>query len=227
MKRISTSLFICLWLFCCVQFGVSDSEPKPSHQPPISNLSLQEAIDSALKHSPLIKQAEITVALAELDLKATHWWRQWIPNLNLHHGYDPIVGDNRIGFTMNFDLDRLLGQGSAPSKKAQLKLFDRNVYLETVKRQVITAVTRSYFAYLIAKKKVRLIEGQLSRDVKRREILGIQFESGQIQLAPLLQIETVISNDHLGLLEAQANVKLAELQLKSDIGHFSSSLGSH
>ena len=204
-----------LWLILVTPLAIADSEPT---QPPLSRLSLQEAIDYALENSPLIKGAKITIALAEVDLKATRWWRQLIPNVNLHQGYDPVFGDSNIGFTLNFDLDRFLMKAPTQGKKAELKLFDAQVYMDTIKRQVIATVTKSYFDYIIAKQKVTLLSEQLSRDVKLREIIQIKFESGQTELGNLFQIDTVTSNHRLDLLRAQVQVKLAALKLKSDTG---------
>jgi outer membrane protein TolC len=199
-----------------VEWG--EAKTKPAKQRSVSSLNLQEAIDYALVHSILIRQAKITVALAELDLKDSSGFKKFLPNLNLHHGYNPVSGENRIGFTMSFDIDKLL-KGSSQPKRSKLKLFDANVYYESINRQVITTVTKSYFDMIIAQERVKLLEEQLNRDIKIRMITQIKFESGLVELGDLFRIGTVISNHRLDLLQAQAQVKIAELQFADDIGY--------
>ena len=62
------------------------AEQPETKQLNFQTLTLENAITYALKHSPKIKQAKITVALAELDLKQTKWWNWFVPSLTLHQG---------------------------------------------------------------------------------------------------------------------------------------------
>jgi len=70
---------------------------KPKEQLNIQTLTLEDAIAYALEHSPKIKQAKITVALAEIDLKQTRWWNWFVPSLTLHQGYEPALAESRLG----------------------------------------------------------------------------------------------------------------------------------
>ena len=192
---------------------------KPSAPPiDLETLTLDQAISYALKHSPEIKQAQLTVAIAQLDLKQTELKYWLIPDLTLHT-YRPGASDlePRFGVTVNFDLKKLL-TNTYRYKQNQLKLFDAQIYLTNVKNKVIASVTQNYFDMIIAKKKVEILQDQLQNNVKLQELLRIKFESGQIQIKQLLDVIENTANLRLELLKAQADLKLKELHLKQVIG---------
>ncbi len=184
----------------------------------LENLTLEDAITYALEHSPQIKEAEITVALAEIDLKQTKWFNWFVPSLTLHQGYNPAVAESRMGLGINFDLNQILGGGLNQGKKAKLKLFDAEIYLTTVKQQVIAAVTTSYYDYVIATKNLAILREQLANSVKLNEILKLKFESGQAPINQLLSVGENISQTKLSVLKAEAEIHLTQLKLKRELG---------
>ena len=194
-------------------------QPKPKGQLNLQTLTLDQAITHALEHSPKIKQAQITIALAELDLKQTKWWNWFVPSLTLHQGYNPALAESNMGIGISFDLNKILGRGHREGKQAGLKLFDAEIYLGNVKQAVIASVTKSYYDYVIAKKNIEILEEQLANAVKLQEILKLKFESGQAQITQLLATSESIATTKLTLLKAQAEVKLTELRLKQEIGY--------
>jgi outer membrane protein TolC len=191
--------------------------PKEPETLYFDTLTLDQAIAFALTHAAAIQEAELTVALAELDLKRTQFWRRLVPSLTLHHGYNPVVGESRIGIGLSLDFNQIWEETDR-AKAAKLKWFNSSVYRKTVKNQVILSVTQSYYDFVAAKKQVELLEEQLSTDLKLQEIQKIQFESGQAQLAPLLNMLQTVATTQLTLMKAQAEVKLKELKIKSEIG---------
>ena len=194
-------------------------QQEPKQQLDMQTLTLEDAITYALEHSSTIKQAQITVALAELDLKKTRFWNWFVPSLTLHQGYAPALAESRLGIGISFDLNKILGGGYRQGKQAGLKLFDSEIYLTNTKQSVIASVTRSYYNFVIAKKNIEILEEQLENSVKLQEILKLKFESGQAQISQLLSIAESIASAKLALLGAQAEVKLTELQLRQEIGY--------
>ena len=215
MKLIFTTILIFLIpLFV----HASDKQPEPKQQLDIQMITLEDAVNYALKHSPQIRQAQITVALAELDLKKTRFWNWFVPNLTLHQGYDPALAQSRLGLGISFDINKILGGGRREGKQARLKLFDSEIYLKNVKQAVIASVTKSYYDAVIAKKNVEILEEQLENSLKLQHILKIKFESASATINQLLSVNETISRNRLELLKAKAEVKLTELNLKQQIG---------
>jgi outer membrane protein TolC len=185
----------------------------------LEHLTLDDAITSALEHSPQIKAAEITVALAEIDLKQTQWFNWFVPSLSLHQGYNPALAESAMGLGVNFDLNQILGGGLRQSKKATLKLFDAEIYLTTVKQTVIAYVTKSYYDYVIAQENRQILRKQLENSVKLQELLKLKFESGQATINQLLSLSESIATTKVSILKAEAELKLTFLKLKQEIGY--------
>ena len=209
----------CIFLIIFLNFNVYALESEQQPELDFETLTLDQALSFALEHSPKIKEARITVALAELDLKQTKWWNWFVPSLTLHQGYNPALAESRMGIGLSFDINKILGGGYSESKQARLKLFDSKIYLTNIKQTVIASVTKSYYDYLIAQKNIQLLEEQLQNTVKLKEILKLKFESGQAQITQLLSISDAIAQNKLDLLKAQAELKLTELRLKQEIGY--------
>ena len=199
--------------------GGSDDIPAEQAAFDLEHLTLDDAITSALEHSPKIKEAEITVALAEIDLKQTRWFNWFVPSLSLHQGYNPALAESAMGLGVNFDLNQILGGGLRQSKQAKLHLFDAEIYLTNVKGTVIAAVTKSYYDYLISQENLNILREQLENSVKLQELLKLRFESGQATINQLLSLSESIATTKVAILKAQAEVKLTELKLKQEIGY--------
>ncbi len=117
MKSI---LLIILIFLITLNLYAADEKQETKQQLEIQTLTLDNAITYALEHSPKIKQAQITVALAELDLKQTKWWNWFVPSLTLHQGYDPALAESRLGVGISFDINKILGRGYREGKQARL-----------------------------------------------------------------------------------------------------------
>lgn len=212
--RLAGILF--LMFFLAFNLQAQESEKKPVLD--FERLTLEGAITYALKHSPKIKQAQITVALAGIDLKQTRFWNWFVPSLTLHQGYNPALAESRLGVGVSLDLNKILGGGYREGKRASLKLFDAEIYLTNTNQAVIVSVTKSYFDYVISKRNVEITEEQLQNSVKLQEILKLKFESASATINQLLSVNDAISKIKLEILRAKAEVKLTELKLKQEIG---------
>jgi outer membrane protein TolC len=223
--KLSSILFLLLLLtanLAAQQQQNTDLSARAQAGLDLENLTLDDAIAYALLHSPTIKEAEITVALAEIDLKQTKWFNWFVPSLTLHQGYNPALAESRMGLGINLDLNQILGGGLNQGKKAKLKLFDAEIYLTRVKQTVIAAVTKSYYDYVIATKTLTILHEQLENSVKLNEILKLKFESGQVPINQLLSVGESISQTKLSVLKSEAEINLTQLKLKQDIGYDSS-----
>ena len=207
------------FLMIFLAFNVYAQTPEQNSELDFETLTLEDAIAHALEHSPKIKQAQITVALAELDLKQTKWWNWFVPSLTLHQGYNPALAESRLGIGISFDLNKILGGGHRQGKQAKLKFFDSEIYLTNTKQSVVVSVTRTYYDFVIAKKNIEILEEQLENSVKLQEIVKLQFESASATIAQLLSVNEAIAKNRLELLRAKSTVKLAELRLKQEVGY--------
>ena len=217
--RLTTITFILL-LLSWVQYTVEAQTGEAQTEPPALNfetLTLDQAIAFALQHAPAIQEASLTVALAELDLKRTQLWRRLIPSLTVHQGYNPIVGESRLGIGVSLDFNRIWEEDDQ-AKRAKLKWLNTEMYRKTVQNRVILSVTQSYYDWVTAQKQVELLEDQLSTQLKLQALQKLQFESGGAQLSAVLNTLDATATTQLALIKAQRAVKLQELTLKNEIG---------
>ena len=183
----------------------------------LEKLTLQEAISLALERSPEIRQAKLTVAIAQLDLRQTELRYLLIPDITLH-GFKPrSPEEGRFGVALSLDLKGLL-RNAYRHRQSKLRLFNAQIYLENVKNRVIESVTRSYFDLIIARRRVELLRDQLQNSLKLQELLRIRFEAGQVEIKQLLDAMENTANLRLELLRAEADLRLKELHLKQLIG---------
>jgi outer membrane protein TolC len=78
MKSTITIMIIILINLTTLSLQAADDAPEPEQPINIQTLTLDNAIDYALKHSPQIKEAEIVIALSEIDLAKTKWWNWFV-----------------------------------------------------------------------------------------------------------------------------------------------------
>lgn len=208
--------FLALFL-CNVGLAGAMEGSKPKESIP-EGLTLDQAVATALEHSPKIREAREKIALAELDVKATVWWRWLIPNLTVAEGYDFLNQQERAHVAMTLDLSKLLGEGSREERQAEIKLFNSNLHLETVRRQTAREAAQAFFEYAAARQEVPVREEVLENSLKLREVLKIKFDHGSVELDKMLAIEETISAARLEVLKAQQNARLAEMKLIEAIG---------
>ena len=181
-------------------------------------LTLDEAVETALEHSPKIGEAREKIALAELDVKAAVWWRWLIPNLTVAEGYDFMSQQERAHVAMTLDLSKLLGEGSREEKQAEIKLFNSNLYYEAVRRLTAREAAQAFFEFAASRQAVPVKEEVLENSLKLLAVLKIKFEHGSIELDRMLAIEETISAARLEVLIARQNARLAEMKLIEAMG---------
>ena len=224
MNLVAIGLLSLVLILGQKQIGAQETPPRTQRTPRRVNiftnfdtLTLDQVIDYALKHAPEIKQAQFTVALVELDLKQTDFWKQLVPNITVHRGYNPAIGESSVGVGLSLDLNKMLDQPNT-AKRARIKHFNAEIYLKTVKNKVVLAVTKAFYDFIAAKTYVEILEEQLQTQLKLQEIQKIQFESGHAPLNQILGNLQTIATTQLALFRAKADVKLQELQFKQTIG---------
>lgn len=181
-------------------------------------LTLEESLSLALTHSPKLQEAKAKVALARLDVKATHWWNWLIPKVTTHQGFDFLTGQERRSVALSLDLSKFLGEGQREAEKARIHLEQAERALAEARGEVIAEVTRGFFHLTAAKAAVEVREEAVAQALKLQALQQIKFEHGSGDLAHLLQAQEALAQARLDLLRAQHEARLAELALLRAIG---------
>jgi outer membrane protein TolC len=183
-----------------------------------SALTLEESIALALTHSSKLQEARAKVALARLDVRATHWWNWLIPKVTTHQGFDFLAAQERTAVALSLDLSKFLGEGQREAEKARIGLEQAARALEAARGEVIAEVTKAFFHLTATKAAVQVREESVAQALKLRALQQIKFEHGSSDLAPLLQAQEALARARLDFLRAQQEAKLAELGLLRAIG---------
>ena len=183
-----------------------------------STLTPDESIALALEHSPKLQEAKARVALARLDVKATHWGNWLIPKVSTHQGFDFLSGQERRSIAFSLDLAKFLGEGQREAEKARIHLEQAERALAEARGELIAEVTKDYFHLTATKATVQVREEAVAQALKLQALQAIKFEHGTGDLAPLLQAQEALARARLDLLRAQHEARLAELALLRAIG---------
>jgi outer membrane protein TolC len=183
-----------------------------------SALTLEESLSLALDHSAKLQEAKAKVALARLDVKATHWGNWLIPKVSTHQGFDFLSGQERRSIAFSLDLAKFLGEGQREAEKARIGLEQAERAVAEARGELIAEVTRAFFHLTATKAAVQVREEEVAQALKLQALQQIRFEHGTGDLAPLLQAQEALARARLDLLRAQHEARLAELALLRAIG---------
>ena len=201
MKRF---LFIPVFILLTANYAVS------------ADLTLDEAVEDALKNNPDILVAKDKLKQAELKLKEAK--RIFTPNISVHSGYNVITDKEGIGFVISQDLDQLLGGNKKEKDNATLELDIAKKELFLTEQKVIKEVTDAYYALKLHKSILKLKEKILESRKKSLEFAEARFDLGKISLDSLLSSQKELAEANVELEKAECELKEAELTLSQLIG---------
>ncbi|HET8861342.1 TolC family protein [Marivirga sp.] len=189
--------------------------------------SLQKCVDYALENNLQIKQSELDVESAEINLFGSKMSN--LPGVSGNLGINTSTGRSIDPFT-NTIIDRGINSQNA-GLNASLPLFDgfqrynsikRDQYrqlaaekdLESVQNDVILNVVSFYTNILFNQKLLETAKLRLLTTESQENKIEKQVEIGALAQADLLQISQQKANDELEVVRAKNNLELSFLQLK-------------
>lgn len=189
--------------------------------------SLQKCIDYALENNLQIKQSELEVETAEINLfgsKATS-----LPNLNANVGANTSTGRSIDPFT-NTIIDRGINSQNAglnasipvfngfeirnSIKRDEMGTLAATFDLQSVKNDVTLNVVTFYTNILFNKELLETANYRLETTQAQEDRVNKQVEIGALALTDLLQIRQQLANDELEVIRAENNLDLSKLQLQ-------------
>ncbi|KAA6303534.1 MAG: Outer membrane protein TolC [Candidatus Ordinivivax streblomastigis] len=220
MKRMKsiTSLAFAGWLVCLFQV---QAQPK--------QWSLEECIQHAVEHNITIQQLLIQKESAEVDLNTSQ--RSRLPDLNAGMGQEWSFGytPSRSGLyeTQKQSNTNLSVASSMPLftgfripneiAKNQLELKASVENLEKAKEDLALNVASLFLQVLFNKELLKINEEQLALSKIQIERTRILVDEGKVPLSQLYDIEAQVANDHVSVIQADNNLKLALLDLSQSL----------
>ncbi len=206
-----------LIIVCFSSYGVSAQE----------KWTLQQCIDYAMEYNIQVKQSELDLEEADLNLFGSRM--RSLPDLNGNIGYNISTGRSIDPFT-NTIIDRGINSQNA-SLGASVPIFNgfeiRNSInrdkagmraasfdLQSVKNDVILDVVTFYTNILFNKELLETAMLRLGTTQSQERRVNRQVEIGSLPLTNQLQIRQQLANDELEVIRAENNLELSVLQLK-------------
>lgn len=189
--------------------------------------SLQKCIDYALENNLQVKQSELDVENAEINLFGSKMSN--LPGVNGSLGVNTSTGRSIDPFT-NTIIDRGINSQNA-GLSASLPLFDggqrfnsikRDQYgqlaagkdLESVQNDIILNVVTFYTNILFNQELLETAKLRLETTESQENRVAKQVEIGALAQADLLQIRQQKANDELEVVRAENNLDISFLRLK-------------
>lgn len=189
--------------------------------------SLQQCIDYAMENNIQIKQSELDMESADVDLFGSKM--RSLPDLNANASYTASKGRSVDPFT-NIIVDQEIESqngginASIPIfngfqirksiKRDQQSLLASSYDLQATKNDVVLNVVTFYTNILFNRELLETARLRLGTTQSQESQTDRQVELGALPIANLLQIRQQLANDELEVIRAENNLELSILQLK-------------
>jgi outer membrane protein TolC len=201
-KILLTSVFI--FILSNVSYGLS------------ADLTLDKAIEEAMKNNPEILIAKDKVRQAELKLKGIKG--RFCPNLSVNAGYGPVTERYGVGFTISQDLNQLLKGNKTEKENALLELDIAKQQLHLTEQKIVKEISEGYHNLKLLKDNLKLKEDIFDSRYKSLEFAQAKFDLGKLSMDELLSRQKEVEEARFELIEARQKLKKAELNLYQLIG---------
>ena len=180
-------------------------------------LSLNDAIDRALAHSPEIAMAQARVAYAEAHVRAAHhgWFH---PDVRVYAGDNAITGSTRLGLQLGQDLMRLLTGNREAVQQAEHELMMARQELTITQHRLIQQVceVRAHLQQLedVLTLNMRTVDEQAAR----LALANIQFDAATGTWEQVLSAQHALAQAEHEWLQAQRELHLARVTFAQLVG---------
>ena len=228
-----------IWVFFIVFSTQIQAQEESAQAPP---LTLQEAIDAALRNHPTIHMGQATVEAAQQRVQQQI--AGYLPQGRYTYIYSRqekavtsavggIQAGGQVGAkesassqlfnfnSMNFTLTQLLFDFGATlnSIQAAIASVDANTAdLGTTKQTVIFNTKQAYYSLLSAQRLFRVAEETVRQNEKHREEAQARFEVGVAPRFDVTQAQVQVSTAELNRVTARNNVALGYETLRTAMG---------
>jgi len=191
-----------------------------------SRLTLQQAVDIAVKNNIQVKQSSLRLETAEINRKQSR--ADMLPNLNGNFNYGWNNGRNIDPFTNTYVNQQI--QGSNVSASGQWSLFNglqvhnnikqqslneeaSKMDLQQIKENTTLLVIMNYLQVLNNEDLLQNIKNQAEVTSKQVERLDIMVKEGAVGMYLLADMKGQLSNDQVGIVNAANSLELSKLNL--------------
>lgn len=194
--------------------------------------TLENCIDYALKNQPLIKQSLIdeNITNQEIKSKLADWFPQLNFNFNYQHNYKlqtsviqgntvhfGVINTSSAQFSLNqtiFNKDVLLASSTAGDvrKQAEQSTIENKI-------NVVVNVSKAFYAALLAKNQIDLIDEDLTRLTQSEKDTYNQYKSGVVDKTDYMRATVALNNAEAEKKQNIEMLKTSYANLKKQMGY--------
>ncbi len=189
---------------------------------------LRQCVEYAMKNNISVRQADLRVRFAQLDLQQSKWAEQPNANLNSSLGYSSGRNQDPTSFSLittgyvfnNYSLQASVDLFNWFTKKNTIEARDLNVKsvqagAEKAKNDVALNVAVAYLQVLLAREQVVLAESRVAQTASQLESTRKQVDAGKLPELNAANLESVLAADSASLITAQTTAGQYLLQMKA------------
>ena len=213
MRRLTFSFcFLCLSIF---SFGQDKWD-------------LRKCVEYALQNNISVKQADLQIRFAKLDLQQSKWNQYPFVNLSNNTGYSAGRNQDPTTFSLittgyvfsNYTLQSSVDLFNWFTKKNSVIAKDLNLKateagIDKAKDDVALNVAVAYLQILLANEQTTLARIQVDQTRAQLESTKKQVDAGKLPELNAANLESVLATDSANLVAAETNVHQLTLQLKA------------
>ncbi|HMU46663.1 MAG TPA: TolC family protein [Chitinophagaceae bacterium] len=188
---------------------------------------LRKCVEYALEHNITVRQADLQIRFAELDLQQSKLSQYPGANFSTSAGYssgrnqDPTTfGLITTGYTFNnttlqasVDLFNWFSKkNTVASRELDLKATQEGV--EKAKNDVALNVAVAYLQVLLGREQVVLARAQVAQTLSQLESTRKQVDAGKLPELNAANLESVLASDSSALISAEISANKLLLQMK-------------
>lgn len=191
-------------------------------------LTLDEAIEMALRRNPNLDQARTNIEQAEHSRLSA--WGGFLPNLGLSYGYsnsstgrlDPTgQGIVSTSYSAQLGASYSLFDGMrrfSDLKAARLGVVQQQASYRQSEFETIRLVKQAYFNAVAARDLVAVEERRVQRQEDQLNFVEQQLQLGRATRSDLLRSQVDLNNARLALLNAENNARTTTFRLTEVVG---------
>ena len=189
---------------------------------------LRQAVEYALQHNISVRQADLQIRFAELELKQTELSRFGSANFSSNLGYSSGRNQDPTTFSLitrgyifnNYSLQAGADLFNWFSKKNtiegnKLDVESKRAGLDKAKNDIALNVAIAYLQVLLAREQVNLAHVQISSTVAQLESTRKQVDAGKLPELNAANLESILATDSSALITAETTALQYLLQMKA------------
>jgi outer membrane protein len=189
---------------------------------------LQKCVEYALQNNISVRQADLQIRFAQLDLQQSKWAQYPNANFSSSVGYSSGRNQDPTSFsliTTGYVFNNLSLQSSADlfnwfTKKntiavKELDLKATEAGVDKAKNDVALNVAAAYLQVLLAREQITLARSQVAQTRSQLESTRKQVNAGKLPELNAANLESQLANDSSSLITAVTNAESAILQMKA------------